>query len=65
MRDDGINYLQDLLIVPPEDIERVAAELAAVAACQDWDATNAMTQVLADRADSVCDAHAFKSFAKL
>ena len=34
-----VNYLQDLLIVPPEDIERVAAELAAVAAYQDWDTT--------------------------
>ena len=39
MRDDGINYLQDLLIVPPEDIERVAAEIAAVNACQNWDTT--------------------------
>ena len=36
MRDDGVNYLQDLLIVPPEDIERVAAELAAVAASRNW-----------------------------
>ena len=36
MRDDGINYFKDLCIVPPEDIERVAAELAAVAACQNW-----------------------------
>ena len=41
MRDDGINYLQDVLIVPPEDIERVAAELAAVAACQNWNSGNA------------------------
>ena len=41
MRDDGINYLQDLLIVPPEDIERVAAELAAVTAGQSWDCGNA------------------------
>ena len=39
MRDDGVNYLQDLLIVPPEDIERVAAEIAAVNACQNWDTT--------------------------
>ena len=31
-----MNYLQDLLIVPPEDIERVAAELAAVAASRNW-----------------------------
>ena len=44
MRDDGINYLQDLLIVPPEDIDRVAAELAAVAASQDWDTTGAGDQ---------------------
>ena len=44
MRDDGINYLQDLLIVPPEDIERVAAELAAVTAIQDWDTTGAGDQ---------------------
>ena len=36
MRDDGINYQQDLLIFPPEDTERVAAELAAVAASQTW-----------------------------
>ena len=36
LRDDGVNYLQDLLIVPPEDIERVAAELAAVAANLNW-----------------------------
>ena len=41
MRDDGINYLQDLLMVSPEDIERVAAELAAAAACQDWNGNNA------------------------
>ena len=33
MRDDGVNYLQDLLVVSPEDIERVAAELAAATAC--------------------------------
>ena len=44
MRDDGINYLQDLLIVPPEDIERVAAELAVVTASQDWDTTGAGDQ---------------------
>ena len=44
MRDDDINYLQDLLIVPPEDIERVAAELAAVAADQSWDTTGAGDQ---------------------
>ena len=36
MRDDGVNYFQDLLIVSLEDIERVAAELAAAAACHDW-----------------------------
>ena len=27
MRDDGINYLQDLLIIPPEQVDNVAAEL--------------------------------------
>ena len=37
MRDDGVSYLQDLPIVPADDIERVAAEIAAVNACQDWD----------------------------
>ena len=31
MRDDGINYLQDLLIVPPDLVEQVAAQLGAVA----------------------------------
>ena len=41
MRDDGVNYLQDLLIVRHEDIERVAADLAAAAACQDWNCNNA------------------------
>ena len=41
MRDDAVNYLQDLFIAPPEDIERVAAELAAVAACQNWNSSNA------------------------
>ena len=41
MRDDGINYLQDLIIVPPNDIGRVAAELAAFTAYQDWDTTGA------------------------
>ena len=41
MRDDGINYLQDLLIVPLEDIELVAAKLAAAAACQSWNDSNA------------------------
>ena len=35
-RDDGSNYVSDLLIVPPEDIKRVAAELAAVAVSQTW-----------------------------
>ena len=30
MRDGGVNYLQDLLIVLPEQIERVATELAAL-----------------------------------
>ena len=44
MRDDGINYLQDLLIVPSEDIERVAAELAAITAGQNWDTTGAGDQ---------------------
>ena len=44
MRDDGINYLQDLFIVRPEDIDRVAAELAAVAASHDWDTTGAGDQ---------------------
>ena len=28
MRDDGINYLQDLIIIPPEQVEQVAAALA-------------------------------------
>ena len=27
MRDDGINYLQDLLIIPPDRVDEVAAEL--------------------------------------
>ena len=44
MRDDGINYFQDLFIVPPEDIERVAAELAAVTAYQDWNSIGAGDQ---------------------
>ena len=30
MRDDGINYLQDLLIIPPDKVEEVAAELNAM-----------------------------------
>ena len=30
MRDDGINYLQDLLIVPPDKIEEVQAKLYAM-----------------------------------
>ena len=30
MRDDGVNYLQDLIIVPPEQFATVAAELAAI-----------------------------------
>ena len=30
MRDDGVNYLQDLLIVLPKHIERVAVELVAL-----------------------------------
>ena len=41
MRDDVVNYFQDLLIVLPEDIERVAAELAAAAASQDWSSGDA------------------------
>ena len=27
MRDDGINYLQDLLIIPPDQVDKVAGEL--------------------------------------
>ena len=27
MRDDGINYLQDLLIIPPDKVDTVAGEL--------------------------------------
>ncbi len=30
MRDDGINYLQDLLIVPPDKTEEVQAKLYAM-----------------------------------
>ena len=30
MRDDGVNYLQELMMVPHEHIERVAAKLAAL-----------------------------------
>ena len=30
MRDDGVNYFQDLIIVPPEQLATVAAELAAI-----------------------------------
>ena len=30
MRDDGINYLQDLIIVPPDQVDQVASELAAM-----------------------------------
>ena len=30
MRGKGINYLQDLIIVPPEQVDRVAGELAAI-----------------------------------
>ena len=30
MRDDGINYLQDLLIIPPDKLEQVAAQLQAL-----------------------------------
>ena len=30
MRDDGINYLQDLLIIPPDQVDRVAGELLAM-----------------------------------
>ena len=30
MRDDGINYLQDLLIIPPDKVDQVAAELHAM-----------------------------------
>ena len=30
MRDDGVNYLQDLIIVPPDQVDNVAQELAAI-----------------------------------
>ena len=30
MRDDGINYFQDLIIVPPDQVDNVARELAAI-----------------------------------
>ena len=41
MRDDGVKYLQDVFIVPPKEIERFAAELAAVAASQIWNSGDA------------------------
>ena len=28
MRDDGINYYQDLLVIPPDKVAKFAAELA-------------------------------------
>ena len=28
LRDDGVNYLQDLLIVPPDKIEQVVKEMS-------------------------------------
>ena len=40
MRDDGINYLQDLIIVPPEQVDRVAGELAAIQAAQSSEDTS-------------------------
>ena len=30
MRDDGINYIQDLLIIPPDKIEEVQRQLMAI-----------------------------------
>jgi hypothetical protein len=30
MRDDGINYLQDLIIVPPDQVDAVAQQLAMI-----------------------------------
>ena len=30
MRDGGVNYLQDLIIVPPDQVDNVAQELAAI-----------------------------------
>ena len=41
LRDDGVNYLHDLFIVPPEELERVAAQLAAASASQDGDSGDA------------------------
>ena len=40
MRDDGINYFQDLIIVPPEQVDRVAGELAAIQAAQSSEDTS-------------------------
>ena len=31
MRDDGVNYLQDLIIVPPDRVDAVAQQLAMIA----------------------------------
>ncbi len=28
LRDDGVNYLQDLMVVPPDQIEQVAQQIA-------------------------------------
>ena len=30
LRDDGVNYLHDVIIVPPDQVDRVARELAAI-----------------------------------
>ena len=61
MRDDGINYLQDLFIVPPKDIARVASELAAAELATAGTTATLKIQVVAGRGDSVCDAHAVES----
>ena len=57
MRDDGANYLQDLLIVLPEHVERVATELAAL------QLNPAEVRIFAGRADDVCENHANKTAA--
>ena len=36
MRDDGINYLQDLLVIPPDKLDEVAAVLREGPCSQDF-----------------------------
>ena len=63
MRDDGVNYLQDLIIVPPDPVDSIAPEFATIHQStigKDSGGAVATKRIFMGRANSSC-VHAYKS----